>query len=49
MQQIELEKLYEAIGYRFSNENILIQALTHSSYANELKAKKAERGLQRET
>lgn len=40
MQQIDIGKLEKAIGYKFSDENILIQALTHSSYANELKAKK---------
>ena len=40
MQQIDIGKLEKAIGYKFSDETILIQALTHSSYANELKAKK---------
>ena len=40
MQQVDIGSLEKAIGYKFSNEDILIQALTHSSYANELKAKK---------
>jgi ribonuclease-3 len=30
-----LEKLQEHIGYRFSNPQLLLQALTHSSYAQE--------------
>ena len=40
MQQIDIGKLESAIGYVFSNKEILKEALTHSSYANELKAKK---------
>lgn len=32
--------LQNAIGYEFNNTDILKEALTHSSYANELKAKK---------
>ncbi|MBQ7383186.1 MAG: ribonuclease III [Clostridia bacterium] len=35
-----IEKLEAAIGYTFKNKKILIEALTHSSYANELKASK---------
>ena len=30
-----MEKLMEAIGYKFKDENCLLTALTHSSYANE--------------
>lgn len=36
----DLEKFQEVIGYRFKNENLLRQALTHSSYANEKHMKK---------
>ena len=35
-----IDKLEAAIGYTFKNKKILIEALTHSSYANELKASK---------
>ncbi len=31
----------ERIGYRFRNQNFVLQALTHSSYANERKIRKA--------
>ena len=31
----DIAALQERIGYRFSNEALLLQALTHSSYANE--------------
>ncbi len=34
------EKLEETIGYSFKNKKILTEALTHSSYANELRSKK---------
>ncbi len=40
MQQTELSLLEREIGYVFSNIEILKEALTHSSYANELRAKK---------
>ena len=40
MQQTDLGILETAIGYRFSDINLLKEALTHSSYANELKARK---------
>ena len=40
MQQTDKSVLERAIGYTFKNKNILQEALTHSSYANELKAKK---------
>lgn len=33
----QLEKLEKIIGYSFSNKKLLLQALTHSSYANERK------------
>lgn len=39
-QQTNIEILEEALGYKFSNADILKEALTHSSYANEIKAKK---------
>lgn len=32
-----LEELEEIVGYRFKNKNYLVQAMTHSSYANEKK------------
>ncbi len=35
-----LEVLEKTIGYRFHDRSLLIEALTHSSYANELKARK---------
>ena len=40
MQSTHLEALEKAIGYRFRDRSLLIEALTHSSYANELKARK---------
>ena len=40
MQRFDIETLEKRIGYTFENKNILKEALTHSSYANELKAKK---------
>lgn len=40
MQQTELSLLEAEIGYSFRDRSILREALTHSSYANELKAKK---------
>lgn len=42
MQQKDIAILEKAIGYTFKDKNILTEALTHSSYANELKAKKKE-------
>ena len=38
--QAELSLLEQAIGYSFRDRAILREALTHSSYANEMKAKK---------
>ena len=38
--QRELSLLEQAIGYSFRDRSILREALTHSSYANEMKAKK---------
>ncbi len=35
-----IAELEEKIGYEFKNKSLLEKALTHSSYANELKAKK---------
>ena len=40
MQDFCPERLEERIGYRFQNRDLLREALTHSSYANECKAKK---------
>ena len=42
MQQKDIAALERAIGYTFKDRNILTEALTHSSYANELKARKKE-------
>ena len=33
----ELKELQDSIGYHFKDNNLLLQALTHSSYANEQK------------
>lgn len=33
--QKNIEELQQVIGYRFQNKNLIRQALTHSSYANE--------------
>ena len=40
MQRFDLGALESAIGYTFKNKAFLTEALTHSSYSNELKAKK---------
>ena len=40
MQKTDIAGLEKKIGYCFKNKNILKEALTHSSYANELKARK---------
>lgn len=40
MQQCDLSLLENTIGYAFRNRELLCEALTHSSYANELKARK---------
>ena len=40
MQKFDIEVLEAKIGYTFSDRRFLTEALTHSSYANELKAKK---------
>lgn len=42
MQKKDLSILEENIGYRFNNRELLVEALTHSSYANELKSKKKD-------
>ena len=36
----DLKRFQEIIGYTFKNEQLLKQALTHSSYANEKHLKK---------
>lgn len=40
MQITDISGLEEKIGYSFKDKNILKEALTHSSYANELKARR---------
>ena len=40
MQQTDMTYLQRKIGYTFRDPSILCEALTHSSYATELKAKK---------
>lgn len=40
MEAYTMDFLQEKIGYRFYNKNLLRQALTHSSYANERKINK---------
>lgn len=40
MQKNDTEALEKAIGYSFRNKNFLREALTHSSYAHEMKTKK---------
>ena len=42
MQKNDISILEETLGYEFRNKSILMEALTHSSYANELKARKKE-------
>lgn len=42
MQQRSLEELEEKIGYRFLDKQLLRQAVTHSSFANEQKINKYE-------
>ena len=39
----KLERLEESIGYKFKNKDLLITALTHTSYAYENKVKSYER------
>lgn len=40
VRNLPVEGLEKAIGYKFKNKKILATALTHSSYANEQKARK---------
>ncbi len=42
MQNKDISMLESAIGYSFRDKSILRQALTHSSYANELRARHIE-------
>jgi ribonuclease-3 len=42
MQNTDIGLLEKSIGYTFKNKNILIEALTHSSYTHELKCKKID-------
>lgn len=40
MSSLPIEKLERIIGYSFNDKTIILTALTHSSYANEQKARK---------
>ena len=40
MQRTDFEALERSIGYTFNDRSLLMEALTHSSYSNELRAKK---------
>lgn len=42
MRKTDISLLEAAIGYSFKNKELLKEALTHSSYAHELKTKKIE-------
>ncbi len=42
MQRTDIDTLERAIGYTFTDKAILKEALTHSSYAHELRARKIE-------
>ncbi len=42
MQRTDISLLESAIGYKFNNKALLREALTHSSYAHELKAKRID-------
>ncbi len=42
MQKMDISLLEQAIGYTFKNKKILKEAITHSSYAHELKTKKID-------
>ena len=42
-ENMELERLEASIGYVFKNKNLLINALTHTSFANENKVKSNEK------
>lgn len=42
MQRTDIGALENAIGYTFNNKELLREALTHSSYAHELRARKID-------
>ncbi len=42
VQEYTVEELQRRIGYTFSNKDLLIQAITHSSFSNEQRINKAE-------
>jgi ribonuclease-3 len=42
MDELKIEELQKKLGYDFNNQSLLIKALTHSSYANEVANKHSE-------
>ena len=38
----KIKQLQDEIGYKFSDENYLVTALSHTSYVNEVKLKKIQ-------
>ena len=38
LQNVDLKSFEKKIGYTYNNLSILVEALTHSSYANEVNA-----------
>jgi len=42
LEEYTLEKMEERIGYCFKDRKLLLQALTHSSYSNEQKTRRAQ-------
>lgn len=42
MQRMDIERLENTVGYSFKNKELLREALTHSSYAHEMKTKRVD-------
>ena len=42
MKPVKFGELEKRIGYSFNDKNLLLLAMTHSSYANEQKGKRKE-------